>query len=299
MERREMEAFLTLAEELHFGRTGERLHMSTAQVSKAISRLEREVGTALFTRTSRKVALTPVGQRLRDDALPGWEILNEAVARAVRAGRGVAGTLRAGFVGAAAGVFMMKVAQEFRRGHPGLEVRIKESHFGDGFGGMLRSDEIDVLLAVLPVDEPDLARGPVLLWEDRTLAVSARHPFADRDAITFEDIARTVLLRSPSQIPGYWDASLAPAHTRDGRPIERGPAFTTIQEMLTLVGAGAGTYPVPARASEFYQRPDVRYVPIADAPPFEWVLIWLADGDTATLRAFRETAEQMVATRET
>jgi len=67
MELRDIEIFLTLAEELHFGRTAERLRVSQARVSQAIRRQERRLGVALFDRTSRRVALTPVGRRLRED----------------------------------------------------------------------------------------------------------------------------------------------------------------------------------------------------------------------------------------
>lgn len=290
MELRELETFLVLAERLHFGRTGEQLRVSTAQVSKTIARLERQIGAALFDRTSRRVTLTPVGERLRDDVGPALAAIRSGVERAVLAGRHVTGTLRVGFIGAAAGMFVMTVAAEFRKLHPDCEVRIRESQFADGPGGLLRTDEIDLLLATLPVQEQDLVVSPVLIREDRLLAVSARHPFAGRDAISFQDIARTRLLSSPAAVADYWDASLAPQATADGRPVERGPAFGTVQEMLALVGAGQGTYPVPAQASRFYQRPDVAYVPISDATPFEWVLTWREGAETARIRAFAEVA---------
>jgi len=64
LERHELETFLTLAEELHFGRTAERLHVSTARVSQMIKKLERRVGVPLFSRTSRRVELSAVGRRL-------------------------------------------------------------------------------------------------------------------------------------------------------------------------------------------------------------------------------------------
>jgi DNA-binding transcriptional LysR family regulator len=70
LERHEVETFLALAEELHFGRTAERLRVTTGQVSKVIKKLERQVGTALFERTSRVVRLTPVGRQLADDLRP-------------------------------------------------------------------------------------------------------------------------------------------------------------------------------------------------------------------------------------
>ena len=65
--RHELEAFLTLAEELHFGRTAARLHVSTARISQTIRALELRVGMRLFARTSRRVSLLPVGQQLLDD----------------------------------------------------------------------------------------------------------------------------------------------------------------------------------------------------------------------------------------
>jgi Bacterial regulatory helix-turn-helix protein, lysR family len=70
MELRDIEIFLTLAQELHFGRTAERLHVSPARVSQAIKKQERLIGAELFTRTSRNVRLTPVGERLRADLAP-------------------------------------------------------------------------------------------------------------------------------------------------------------------------------------------------------------------------------------
>jgi DNA-binding transcriptional LysR family regulator len=65
--RHELEAFLTLAEELHFGRTAARLHVSTARISQTIRSLELRVGVRLFERTSRRVSLLPVGQQLLED----------------------------------------------------------------------------------------------------------------------------------------------------------------------------------------------------------------------------------------
>jgi DNA-binding transcriptional LysR family regulator len=70
MELREIEIFLALAEELHFSRTAERLHVSQARISQTIKKLERQVGAPLFDRTSRSVAPTPIGARLRDDLAP-------------------------------------------------------------------------------------------------------------------------------------------------------------------------------------------------------------------------------------
>jgi DNA-binding transcriptional LysR family regulator len=89
VEQRDIEIFLTLAEELHFGRTAERPHVSTARVSQTIKKLERRIGAALFERTSRHVALTPIGRRLDDDLRPAYEQIREGIGRAIASGRGI------------------------------------------------------------------------------------------------------------------------------------------------------------------------------------------------------------------
>lgn len=281
MERREIEIFLAVADELHFTRAAERLRVSTARVSQTIKQLERRVGVPLFERTSRRVVLTPVGRRLYDDLRPAYEQLRSGIERAVRAGREVQGVLRVGFVGAAAGQFALDAARVFQARHPGCDVQICENQVTDAFGP-LRADEIDVLLTTLPVREPDLTTGPVLFREDVLLAVSARHPFARRASISFAEVVRCTVLRSPPGQPDYRDPAVS------GPPVRRGPSFSTIQEMLALIGAGKGVYPVPAQALHFYVRPDVAYVPIPDGPPFEWVLVWRTAGHTQRIRAFGE-----------
>ena len=244
VERHEIEIFLTLADELHFGRTAERLHVSTARISQTIKQLERRIGASLFERTSRRVTLTPIGRRLRDDLKPAFEQIESAIQRAVTAGRDVHGVLRVGFFRAAAGHFVLEVADTFETRHPGCEVQIRESQLSDGLT-QLRADTIDILFLMLPVEEPDLATGPVLIREAQMLAVSARHPFARREWVTLDDLARDTVLGAPSALPDYVHTSLVPEHTPDGTPITRGPTFATIQEMLSLVGAGKGMYPSP------------------------------------------------------
>ncbi|MFD0539990.1 LysR family transcriptional regulator [Actinomadura luteofluorescens] len=85
VEQREIEIFLTVGEELHFGRSAERLRVSVAMVSKTIKKLERAVGAALFDRTSRRVALTPIGWRLYDDLRPAYQQILDGIERAVAA----------------------------------------------------------------------------------------------------------------------------------------------------------------------------------------------------------------------
>lgn len=293
MERQEIEAFLTLAEKLHFGRVAERLHVTTARVSQTIRKLERRVGVPLFERTSRRVALTPTGRQLYDDLRPAYAHIQAALAKAIAVGRGITGLLQVGFVGAAAGQLLTEAAELFRERHPDCDVRVREVQMGDAVR-RLRADDIDVLLGCFPINEPDLVMGQVLMSEPRMLAVSSRHPFARLPSLSIEDLARDKVLQAPCSLPDYWRDSRAPRRTPAGRAIESGESAETLQEILTLIGAGRGIFVVGAQAVSFYTRPDVSYVPLHDAPALEWGLVWRAAGATARVHAFNQAAHDTV-----
>jgi DNA-binding transcriptional LysR family regulator len=293
VERREIEIFLVLADELHFGRAATRLHVSTPRISQTVKKLEQRFGAALFDRTSRRVALTPLGRDLRDDLAPALARIDAAVARATAAGREAAGVVRVGFFRAAAGRFLLEVGGRFEARYPGSDVVIRENQLSDGLG-LLRAGDIDVLFLMLPFDEPDLVAGPVLVREQRMLAVSSRHPFARRESVTLNDLGRDKVLRLTSALPQYLQDAVVPPCTPDGQPIRHGPTFGTVQEMLSLVGAGKGMYPAPAHMVRYYARPDVVYLPIVDGPPFEWALTWRRNAVTERIRAFNQAALDLV-----
>jgi DNA-binding transcriptional LysR family regulator len=291
LERYELEAFLTLAEELHFGRTAERMSVSTARVSQAIRKLERRVGAPLFNRTSRRVELTPIGRRLYDDLRPAREMIEAGLERAVRSGRGVTGTLHVGFVGAAGGQLLSEAAELLHARQPGCEVVVREVQLVDAVPWLL-SGEVEMLLTCFASERDDLVTGPPLVTEARMLAVPSGHPFADRRSISIEDLAGVTLLRTPDDLPGSPPMPSAPAEP----PTESGPAVGSFQEALTLVGAGRGLLPIGAHIRRYYVRPDVSYVLISDAPPVHWRLVWRADGATARVRAFAAAAQDVVTT---
>ncbi|HEY8479627.1 MAG TPA: LysR family transcriptional regulator [Spirillospora sp.] len=293
MELRDIEIFLTLAEELHFGRTAERLHVSTARVSQTIKKMERRIGAALFERTSRRVALTPIGRRLEQDLRPAHRQILDGIARAVAAGRGIEGVLRVGFVGTVVGRLLHQAATRFRARHSGCEVEIVDVRYSD-FLDLLRAERLDLVLVPVTVDEPDITCGPVLFREPVVLAVSARHRLARRDSVSLEDLRDEEVL-SPRGLPDYMKESLAPLRTPSGSPVRFGREFSTVQEMLSLVGAGLGVFPVPAHASRYDTRPDIVYLPIRDGRPRERRFIWRTTAETNRIRAFTRAVADTIA----
>ncbi|MEV6554145.1 LysR substrate-binding domain-containing protein [Nocardia sp. NPDC051756] len=289
MERYEIEAFLTLADELHFGRTADRLRVSTAHISKTIKKLERQVGVALFERTSRKVTLTPVGAQLREELRPAYDQVKQSVKNAKDAGRGIHGTLRVGYFGSAGGRFLLRVSDTFHTRHPDCSVQIRELQLSDG-AGRLRSGDVELQMCCFPMEEPDMTIGPALYSEAKMLAVSAEHPFARRPSLSLEDLAQVKMIQNPPELPTYFDEFHHPKRTPSGRPIEPGPIAATFPEILALVGAGKGVYLTTEQAPQFYLRPDVTYVPVPDAPPLEFGLGWLTTGHTRRVQEFVQAA---------
>ncbi|MQY05797.1 LysR family transcriptional regulator [Actinomadura macrotermitis] len=288
---RDIEIFLTLAEELHFGRTADRLLVSRARVSQAIKLQERRIGAPLFERTSRRVRLTPIGARLRDDLAAGHRLIEEGLERAASAARGRTGALALGIMGVAANE-IHDIVEAFRDAHPGCELNLREAHVADPFGP-LRAGAVDLQLLWLPVEEPDLTVGPVVITERLVLAVSSRHPLAGRAAASMEDLADGRVFGTGDDVPAYFEEAVIPRVTPQGRPVPRGPAAGTVQEILARVAAGQGVQPVPAHAVRYLARPDIAYVPLHDSPPLRWGLVWRTGAATPLAHAFVQIARDM------
>lgn len=285
MERDEIECFLLLADELHFGRTADRMRLSRARVSQLVQRLERRVGAPLFVRTSRRVSLTSLGTQLRADLEPHHRAMEAALARAAATARGIDAVLHVGFSNPLTGEIALKAAEALRVSHPGLAVEICEVPLTDPFG-QLRSGAFDIQLQEHPVREDDLSGGPALIAEERVLAVPSAHPLAARDSVSMEDLAGVPLLTIEGELPVYRLEQYVPTHTPGGRPIARGPAVTRMQEALTLVAGGRGALLTAAHMTTYYTHPGIVYLPFVDAEPVGYGLVWQTGHTSRALEAF-------------
>ncbi|WP_329374705.1 LysR family transcriptional regulator [Streptomyces sp. NBC_01483] len=288
MELRDIEIFLTLAEELHFGRSAERLHVSPARVSQAIKKQERVIGAQLFERTSRQVRMTPVGEVLLQRLKPAYEGIQEAIAEVTTIARHPAGTLTLGLMGPHMHD-MRPVLTHFRARHPSVELRFKEVFFSDPFAA-LRAGEVDAVTTWLPVREPDLTVGVVLREEPLHLMVAADHPLARQESVSMEVLGDHIVPRLNGPLPAYWESAVLPARTPAGRSVRRGPAASTFYEILALVAAGDAVCTVPDEGRRYNAQPDVVFLPLHDAPPVQWALIWPTDRATPLVRALAEAA---------
>jgi DNA-binding transcriptional LysR family regulator len=291
VERQEIEAFLVLCEELHFGRTAKRLLVSPARVTQLIQKVERLVGAPLFERTSRGVVLTDLGRTFRQDLAPAHRAVQEAVRRAVASGRGIGGELRLGFLGTANCRQLVEIGREFEAEHPGATARVLlETEVSDHLRP-LHEDRVDLMATLLPVDEPGLVVGPVIVRERLLMAMSANHPLAKRDRVSMEDLADQPVILTSSK-DDDWTSFFIPPQTPSGRPIHRTHLVDTLQAGFVLLASGPAIGPIVTQFAMYNQHPGIAYRPIEDARVIESALVWPAAKENELIRAFARAAEE-------
>lgn len=291
MELRDIEIFLTLAEELHFGRTAQRLHVSQARISQAISQQERRLGAPLFDRGNRRqIHLTSLGRQLRDDLRPVYAGLRSSLERARLAAQGITAVLRVGMLPINAHD-LRPYWETFQSRHPQWKLQLRYAPFADPFTG-LRRGEVDVLVAWLPVEEPDLTVGPVLIAEPRVLAVAAEHELTRHTAVSLETV-RDFPLPGIQTAPGYWIDAYLPPYTRAGRPLERSIVVHNNDEVLGLISTGEIVTLYPAHMIRYAVRPDITYLPLRDVDPLPYAAVWHTASESDMIRAFAQTVRDL------
>ncbi|MFC4910016.1 LysR family transcriptional regulator [Actinomadura gamaensis] len=284
MELRDIEIFLALAEELHFGRTAERLRISASRVSHVIKKQERRVGAPLFERTSRTVRLTPAGERLYQTLAPAYRQIIDGIEEVAASVRDVQGTLTLGSMGPQ-GWMVRDIVARFAERHPAARLVHRDLNPVDPLTP-LRTGELDVAHLWLPVREPDIAIGPVTHTSPIVVAMAAAHPFAQRESLCLEDYGDLTFVAHQSTLPASMEESFQPYRTPSGRLIARGPVVTSWDDQLKAVSSGRAVIACPAEAARFYPWPDLVYVPVRDALPCQWAFAWRTGNDDPLIRAF-------------
>jgi DNA-binding transcriptional LysR family regulator len=295
VELREITLFITLAEECHFGRAAERLRLTPSRVSQTLRQLEAKLGGELLSRTSRRVALTPLGEQLLAEVRPPYEQLLAALERTYAGNRKLEGTLRLGLLAASSGgPHLAAIVEAFERQHPECEVAVSEIFFTDPLGP-LRRGEIDLMATRLPIRQPDLVVGPTLAVEPRVVAVAADHPLAHHERVSIEAIADywiAPITDSPKELV---DAAM-PRKTPGGRQIRRlARRPRTPHELTASIALGRIVHLTVPSFAEYYGQPGITYVPISDMPPQKSGLVWRRRASEPRLREFLRVAREVLA----
>ena len=194
MELRQLEAFVTLASELHFGRAAEKLYMGQPALSELIRRLERELGAPLFTRTTRRVTLTAAGEELLTRAKAILDEVAAASAAVRRVAGGEAGTVRVGITPPAAPVLAPHLCSIFATEAPQVTVSVKQMWL-PAMTSALRGGDIDVAITCGIVAEPEGVIGEVFAAEPLLVGLPPGHRLTGQDSIQLAELAHDVLGR--------------------------------------------------------------------------------------------------------
>ncbi|MEV0849649.1 LysR family transcriptional regulator [Streptomyces sp. NPDC049954] len=284
---REIEIFLTLAQELHFSRTAERLGISPGRVSQSIKKQERRIGAPLFDRTTRTVRLTALGEQLHQALQHGHRQITQGIEAARATAQGVTGTLTLGTMGPYSARIDNTLGLFLAR-HPDARLQHREIQPASPLD-LLMSGDVDVVYVWLPVEEPGLTVLPTAHTSALLLMVCAGHPLAEGESICLEDFGDCTVVEGGS-IPSSMEEVLNPRYTPAGRPVRRGPRVTTWQEVLSAVSSGQATAAVPAEVPDFYSWPNLVYLPIRDAPACRWAFAWRTASESPLIRGFAEAS---------
>ncbi|MEV7360681.1 LysR substrate-binding domain-containing protein [Kitasatospora sp. NPDC091276] len=278
MELRTLRYFVAVAEELHFGRAATRLHMSQPPLSRAVKQLEKESGALLFVRSPAGVTLTPAGAVLLDEARDLLDRAERLRARVAAAAGGA--TLTVGILGDGSDPGVTRLAAAFRRGHPGVEIRVRDTDLTDPTCG-LRAALVDVALTRAPFDDTALAVR-VLRADPVGAVLRADDPLARRGRLELADLADRRWFQFPPGTDPRWQS-----YWNGGTPRE-GPVVRGVQECLQAVLWNSTVGLAPLLGHDLPE--NLTTVPLADMAPSPVVAVW-NDGDTNPLvRSFAEIA---------
>jgi DNA-binding transcriptional LysR family regulator len=289
VELRHLRYFVALAEELHFGRAADRLHIVQPGLSKQIAALETEIGVQLFDRARRHVALTPAGEVLYREASTILHRVTRAVEATQQTARGEIGGLDIGYTEPAMWGVLPAALTAYRGRHPGVRFRLWQNSSA-ALARHLLDESLDVAFVRMPMHERDLVFQTVTR-ERFVVTLPEGHRLAATDAVDLAELADDGFIMTPrSSEPGYFDRAIAlcRAHGFTPRVVEEGNGPGSVLGMVAG-GLGVALSPesigtVPSRGVTF--RPLVG--PHADLE-LELACAHRRDDSAPALRAFTET----------
>ncbi|CAN5149173.1 LysR substrate-binding domain-containing protein [soil metagenome] len=287
MELRHLRYFVAVAEELHFHRAAERLHIAQPPLSQQIKQLEAELGTMLLRRTSRRVELTDAGHVFLGWARRMLRDADLAVESARRTARGELGWLTVGFVDSASYGLLPHILRAYRARAPGVQLELRELTTEHQLSAL--SDELDVGLVRELNDLPGLVLTPLLV-EPLVAALPPGHRLSERSRIPLAELAAEGFVLFPRpRVPYVYDhiVSLCRSAGFSPRLAQEALQYPT---MLGLVAAGFGVALVPSSVGAFL-RAKVAFVPLRErTATSELSLAYHESQESPALKTFVDVA---------
>jgi DNA-binding transcriptional LysR family regulator len=284
VELRQLEHFVAVAQECHFTRAAKRLHIAQSGLSASIRSLERELGAALFLRSTRQVQLTPAGQALLVEARRALAA-SDAAKEAVAAVQGLLrGSLSIGSLQCLHAVHLPTLLAGFLSAHPGLEMSLRQGGSGE-LTELVRAGRLDAAFVSRPTRNPEDAVVTALDSEPLVLACALDHRLATADRVKLPDLADEQFV----DFPADWGTRDLADRVLTGAGIERRVAMevTDVHSLLDMVAFGLGVALVPRSFSVKTDR--VRFIGLdGDVAAWETVCVTADPTSAAAAALLRE-----------
>jgi DNA-binding transcriptional LysR family regulator len=265
---RDLRYFVAVAEELHFTRAAERLHVSQPALSRQIRLLERHLRCDLFVREPRVIRLTAAGEVLlahARDVLDRWDVGTAAVNEAAVQARRV---LVVGIQTSVGRDLQRRTLAGFTERQPEWRLSLRLCPWDDPAAG-LTDGTSDVAFVWLPTPDDSELVTAVLYREPRWIALPDDHRLAERVTVAWPDLLDEGFIALPPTAGTLREFWLAADQRPPGHPPRVVAEAANAEETFELIAAGIGVALLSAGNARIYQRPGVRCVPVPDLPPSE------------------------------
>ena len=266
MDIEQLRSFLAVADELHFGRAAERLHVAQPPLSRTIKQLERELGTRLFDRNTRSVRLTSSGQALMDPAQEVLDALRRAETAVRSADHGEVGTVRIAFAGVSTHRLVARLARVVRSQRPGIQLELSSQNFAQPAMKRLLAGETDLALGRWDVVPAEIS-AQVVMPDSLVLAVPDTHALAGARRLSIGQLVSEGFVSLPPHEGSVLPDRLRRLAHANGFVAEVVQVAPDTQTALALVSAEVGCHLTLASVAENVTDPHVVFIPLNESTP--------------------------------
>jgi DNA-binding transcriptional LysR family regulator len=288
--------FATVAEEGQMTRAARRLQLAQPALSQAIARLEAQVGVKLLERNPRGVTVTPAGQAFLEKARAALEAVDQAEATARAWARAEAGRMLVGFLSMTPPMMAGELFERFGQQHPEVNLEWRELGYPSP-DALAWLGNADAALSWMPPTGPGLARQ-VLRTSPLVAAVSERHPLADRDELTVEDLFDELFPGIVESCDPGWLGTWGLDRYRGGPARRTEDRAVSPEEVASIVASGRAVTTVPQMVALPFHQLGIKSIPILDADPVALTLVWPEVNTAPLVRDLVAIARELTPTGE-
>ncbi|MFJ2028655.1 LysR substrate-binding domain-containing protein [Streptosporangium sp. NPDC087985] len=291
----QLRSFIAVAEELHFGRAAERLHVAQPPLSRTIQQFERELGTRLFDRSTRSVRLTAAGQALLEPAYQVMESIRRAEAAVRASDSGEVGLVRLAFAGVSSYQLVAEWARVVRQHRPGIRLELYSQNFALPAMRKLINAEVDVALGRWDLIPAGIG-SRIVSKDSLVVALPDTHRLAQAPSLAIADLRDEDFI----SLPPYEGAVLPDRLRRLAH--EAGFSANVVQiapdtqSALALVSAEVGCHLTLASVARHASQTHVEFVHLENQTlDVDLQLAWRSDDGSPALRSVLALADEFLA----